>query len=451
MRIAKRVTAALSAVVMLGALAACGSGTDGASGDADVEFDENEEVEITFAGWSFDSTPEFQQLADAFMDEYPNVTVTLKSYSADDYDTQLTADLSSGSQPDVFPIKNLQKYYTYAVESGGLAELGDVAAEYEGDDNIDISQYELDGEYYAMPYRQDSWVLFYNKDMFDACGLDYPDETWTWDDYTEVAEELKEKLPDAGYESGTVYPTYLHTTWQSVVQSFALAQSGQEADDTFFAGDYSYLEPYYERALYWQDNDLTLDYNTITSNSVQYQAQFGTQKAAMMPMGTWFAATLITQQESGDADDFNWGIVPIPQNPDTEASDEPVTFGDPTGLAVSSVISGQELAAAKEFVKFCAGPEGSAALAELATTPAYFSDDVADVYFSVDGMPDDDMSRYAWITHVTLPENPVGAGTDTIQSDLKTAHSTIMTETGTYEDAIADATSQLENSGVLNQ
>lgn len=445
----RRVVAAIAAAAMLGVgLSACGNQQASSGGDSET-LNENEKVEITFAGWSFESTPEFQTLADAFMEEHPNVTVTLKKYSADDYDKQLTADLSSGSQPDVFPIKNLQKYYTYAVQSKGLADLTDIADSFDGDDNIDVSQYDLDGKYYAMPYRQDSWVLFYNKDMFEKTGVTAPDGTWTWDDYTDAANQLKEKLGDAGYDTNSVYPTYLHTTWQSAVQSFALAQSGKEADDTFFKGDFSYMEPYYERALGWQDDGLTLGFNTITSNSVQYQAQFGTQKAAMMPMGTWFAATLLTQQASGDADDFEWGMAPIPQNPDVDTPDVPVTFGDPTGLAVSSTISGQELAAAKEFVKFCAGEDGANALAKIAVTPAYFSDTVADTYFGNEGMPTDDLSKSAWTTHKTLPENPVGAGTDTIQSNLKTANNSIMTETSSIKDALDEALTQCKNAGVI--
>ncbi|MEZ4663030.1 MAG: extracellular solute-binding protein [Caldilineaceae bacterium] len=33
-------------------------------------------------------------------------------------------------------------------------------------------------------------VLYYNKDMFDAAGLSYPDDTWTWDDLLAASEAL---------------------------------------------------------------------------------------------------------------------------------------------------------------------------------------------------------------------------------------------------------------------
>ena len=115
----------------------------------------------------------------------------------------------------------------------------------------------------------------------------------------------------------------------------------------------------------------------------------------MVPMGTWYALDIVNDQKSGDADKFEWGMAPIPQNPDAKKSDKAVTFGDPTGFAVSSKATGQKLAAAKEFVKFCSGEEGAKVLAAVAITPAYLSDAVKNTFFSVDGMAVDDLSKKA--------------------------------------------------------
>ena len=38
-----------------------------------------------------------------------------------------------------------------------------------------LSSYQVDGKSYAVPYRQDSWVLYYNKDLFDKAKVGYPD------------------------------------------------------------------------------------------------------------------------------------------------------------------------------------------------------------------------------------------------------------------------------------
>lgn len=448
-RHATKALAAFAAVSTIAMLAAgCGSSSSSSQQSAKSADSTNQKVTITFAGWSLDQTPEFKTLADGFHKAHPNITVKLKEYSADDYDKQLTADISAGAQPDVFPMKNLQKYYTYGHESGGLADLSSIANSYKGNKYINVSPYKLDGKYYAMPYRADAWVLFYNKDMFKKAGVAEPNAKWTWDDYTKAAAELKKKLPAAGYDANSVYPMYQHN-WQSVIQSFALAQSGKTAQQTFFKANFNYLKPYYKRALDWQEKGYTIDWNTSFTTKVQYQAQFGTQKAAMLPMGTWYAATLVSQQKSGDADKFEWGMAPIPQNPDTKLPSTPITFGDPTGLAVSSKDTGTKLAAAKEFVKWASGEGGSLALASIGTTPSYFSPKVQAKFFSADGMPQDELSKTAWSKHDTKAENPVGPGTDTIQSDLKDANSAIMTKSSSIDAALKDATDKIKSSGVL--
>jgi multiple sugar transport system substrate-binding protein len=43
---------------------------------------------------------------------------------------------------------------------------------------------------YALPVQLKTYALVYNRDLFDAAGEPYPDETWTWDRYREVARKL---------------------------------------------------------------------------------------------------------------------------------------------------------------------------------------------------------------------------------------------------------------------
>ena len=62
-------------------------------------------------------------------------------------------------------MKNLKNFYTY--QSGGqLLDVSDVAGRL-GSSAGGSSSYQVDGKTYAVPYRQDSWVLYYNKDLFD--------------------------------------------------------------------------------------------------------------------------------------------------------------------------------------------------------------------------------------------------------------------------------------------
>jgi multiple sugar transport system substrate-binding protein len=424
----KFAAAAGVAVVATLSLAAC-------SGSSETPAEESGPVSLTLSGWSLDTTPEFQALADAFHEENPDVTIELKGYDPAEYNTLLTADLAAGSGPDIITQKEVKFVPTF-VEGGQLLDVSDV----ELPDGISgAASYEVDGTAYAVPYRNDSWVLFYNKALFDQAGVEYPDGSWTWDDYSDAAAALTEGIAAAG---GTAKGAYLHN-WQSTVQGFASAQS----DTDVLTGDYEYMEPFYENVLALQGDGYQVDFNTAKANQLTYQGEFGKQNAAMLPMGTWFVATLIAQQASGDADDFEWGIAPIPQVDDSTAGldNTPVTFGDPTGFGINAAIDDSKVQAAKDFLAFAAGEEGAQILAGIGITPALLSDSVVETYFAVDGAPADDLSKFAYSTHEVFPENPTSNKTAAIQGILNDMHTAIMSGSMPVADAITEAQERVAN------
>ncbi|WP_120493841.1 ABC transporter substrate-binding protein [Microbacterium phyllosphaerae] len=413
----------IAAVAAL-ALAGCSG-----SSDAGESTDPDAPVTLTLSGWSIDTTPEFQTLADAFTKDHPNVKIELKEYDAAEYNTLVTADLAAGSGPDIITQKEV-KYVTTFQEGGQLLDVSDVALP---DGISGADSYEVDGAAYAVPYRQDSWVLFYNKALFEAAGVAEPDGSWTWDDYADAAEAL---TTDASKG------TYLHR-WQSTVQGFANAQT----DTSVLDGDFSNMKDYYDNTLALQDAGDEVDFNTSTANQLTYQGEFGTQKAAMMLMGTWYTATLIAQQASGEANDFEWGIAPAPQLDEktTGTDNTPVTFGDPTGFGINANIDSAKVDAAKEFLEFAASEEGAQALAEIGITPALTNDAVVESYFAVEGAPTDDLSKFAWSTHEVLPENPTSSKTATIQGILADLHTAVMSGSTSVDDAIKTAEDRVKN------
>ncbi|HTN56357.1 MAG TPA: extracellular solute-binding protein [Microbacterium sp.] len=401
----------------------------GCSAGSDTPAEPSGPVSLTLSGWSLDTTPEFQALADAFHEKNSDITVTLKEYDPTEYNTLVTADLAAGSGPDIITQKEV-KYLTTFQEGGQLLDVSDVKLP-DGIGGAD--SYTVDGKAYAVPYRQDSWVLYYNKALFDAAGVDHPDGSWTWDDYDAAAEKLSD---------GAVKGSYMHR-WQSVVQGFANAQS----DVSVLDGDFGHLKEYYDRVLSLQDEGAQIDFNTSSANQLTYQGEFGKQKAAMMPMGSWYAATLIAQQATGEADAFEWGIAPAPQlDASTTGTDgTPVTFGDPTGFGINAALEGDKAAAAKKFLEFAASEDAAQVLAAIGITPALTTDAVAETYFGVEGAPTDDLSTFAWSTHKVLPENPTSAKTAAIQGILGDMHTAIMSGSTGVDDAIKEAQDRVAN------
>lgn len=427
----KYAAAAGIAVVASLSLAACSGGT------APAEEKKDGPVTISLSGWGMTENPENEMawLAKAYEAKNPDVTIELKDYDAAQYDTLLTADLAAGVGPDLITQKNSLAVPTY-VAGGQLLDVSDIKVP-EGIAGTD--SYKIDGASYAVPYRMDSWVLYYNKDLYDAAGVDYPDGTWTWDDYEAAMDKLAAGLKNAGSAAKAAY----QHTWNTTVQTFAASQT----DGDVLGAKYSYMKPYYERALDLQKSGDQVDFNTATANKLHYIPEFGTQKAATTIMGSWFASTIISQQKSGDLDAFKWGIAPVPQRDDktTGTDNVPVTYGGATGIAINANVDKDKLAAAKDFLKFVASEEAAVLLAGHGLSPALINDAVTKAYFAAEGAPTDELSAFAWATHDTHPEYPASEKSAAVAAILNDAHTAIMSGASSIDDALATAQDRVKN------
>ena len=280
----------------------------------------------------------------------------------------------------------------------------------------------------ALPMKKDGIVVnFELTDRLDELGQPIIEEVsfrvlaaerGDWDDYTAAAEELTEALADTDTPAKGAY----QHSWRSTVQGLATAQS---PDVDYLSGEWDYFVPYYERSIAMQDSGTQVDYATVTTNSLSYQGQFGTQEAAMLIMGSWYVATLVAQQESGEADDFEWGIAPAPQY-DSSTVDMPVTFGDPTGLGLNAAADEDVVDAAKRFLAYAASEEAAVALAEIGITPAVSTDTVTETFFALDGIPTDELSQFSFSTQDVRPENYAHATSAALDNILNDAHSAII-------------------------
>ncbi|NED94891.1 sugar ABC transporter substrate-binding protein [Phytoactinopolyspora alkaliphila] len=405
-----------AALALALAVTACG-GDEGGDGDSASAGDGD--VTLSVSVWNMDTTPEFRAMFDAFEEANPNITIQPVDILADDYDDKLTAMLAGGDKTDVLTMKNVIGYSRYA-NRGQLMDISDLVGSTDTSDLAGLDAYDIDGSYYAMPYRQDFWLLYYNKGMFDAAGLDYP-ENITWDEYVQLAEQLT-----SGEGGEKVYGTY-HHTWRSVIQAISAAQTGGDQ----LGGDYSFFADQYEMALGVQDSGFALDFGTAVAQQADYRNMFETEATAMMPMGTWYISGVLAAAANGDTD-VDWGIAPMPQRPD---SSEVVTFGSPTAFAVNE--NAEHADAAKMFVEFAASEEGAKAIAEVGVVPALQNSAITDAYFALDGMPEDDLSRTAFEPDVVELEMPVSETTSDIDTILNEEHQLIMVGDKSIEDGIA--------------
>lgn len=149
-------------------------------------------VTLTYATWSEDQKPAMQQIADAFQDANPTITIDVQALPWPDFWTKLEAGMTGGVAPDSFWML-ADKYQPYA-DAGMLLEMDDAIKQA----GVDVSKYPQaivdmytrDGKLWGLPKDFDTNGLWYNKEIFDAAGVDYPSADWTWEDLRAAAKEL---------------------------------------------------------------------------------------------------------------------------------------------------------------------------------------------------------------------------------------------------------------------
>ena len=388
---------------------------------------------IKWALWDWDKTAYYQPLIAAYQAKHPNVKIDYVDLGSTDYQTMLSTQLTGGADDlDVLTIKDIPGYAN-VVRAGQLEDL----TGYMKDNAIDpaaysglIEQITIKDKVYALPFRSDFWVVYYNKDLFDKAGVAYPSNDMTVAQYDELARKMT-----SGSGSDKVYGSIFHI-WRSTVELFGIL----DGKHTVVNGNYDFLKPWYERAIKLQSDGIVPDYAMLKTSNTHYSAPFFNNTIATLPMGTWFAATQITKIKSGESKSVNWGIVKYPHPDGVKAG---TTIATITSLAVNKQSSHKE--AALDFVKFVTGPEGAAIIASTGTIPALRDAKVIDTITSIDGFPKDENSKAALTIEKGYLEMPVHPKAPQIEVALNRVHDSIMTKNETVEDGIAEMNKTVGN------
>lgn len=412
-------------------LAAIAAGTAialaGCSSPAPEATDPSAPVTLTVSAWNLDSTPEFRAVFQAFEAAHPNVTIKPVEILATDYPEKVATMLAGGDTTDVLTMKNVTDYARYA-SRGQLLDLTEFVAGLQPDKIAGLEPFNIGGKYAAVPYRQDFWLLYYNKALFDAAGLPHPDHI-TWAQYSELAKKLTHGTTADGQK---VYGTYQHI-WRSVVQAIAAAQTGGDQ----LGGDYGFFKSQYELTLDLQKSGAALDFATAKTQQINYRTMFETGQAAMLPMGTWYIASIKAAIAAGKSK-VDWGVAAMPQ---VGSGASTVTFGSPTAFAVNK--KARNAAMAKEFIRFATGEQGAKAIAAIGVVPAYRSDAVTAAFTA---LPTDTLSKTAFTENKKVVlEMPVSDKTSDVDTILNEEHSQIMTGGKSVDDGLREAGDRVKN------
>jgi multiple sugar transport system substrate-binding protein len=311
---------------------------------------------INFAMWG--DTTELanqQKIVDAFHAKNPNITVKVTVSDWTTYWDKLQTSLAGGNAPDVF-LMDGPLYPDYQTR-GQLLDLTPLITR-DGFDTGQLADLAVkdfvgaDGSMYGLPRDLNTIALFYNKTMFDAASIPYPDGTWDWTKLIEVAKKLT--ITSGGTTSQWGFYTEtsdMENYWSSLVwqaggdilspdKTKVVINSPEAAAGIQFLQDLIYTD----KVMQQPDPAASGD-------------AFENGQAAMEANGSWLVPT---HQAAG----IDFGVAPLPKGSAGQA-----TSVNPSGVVISKDTKAQE--AAWEFVKFYTGPEAQGMIAALkASMPA---------------------------------------------------------------------------------
>lgn len=283
---------------------------------APAEEPAGEPVELNVWTWSADARTALEEtVLPAFEEAHPGITVTVTQHPNQNYETLLTTALSGSGSPDVVAVRSGILEGMAANEA--IVPIGDVVDDWSGftESVLRTTSSRADGEIYAVPQGIQTAQVYYNKEIFEANGLEVPT---TWAEFIDVAAALK----DAGV-APIVIPGADAAQTSLAAEIIGNARRGaSEFQQAFLTGETDMTD---------EDNVASIElmkeiqpYLVDNVTAVTLDAAvtlFATGQAAMFPSGTWQVSTF-----RGLGADLDYGSFDVPVGRNWPV-DEAVTVG----------------------------------------------------------------------------------------------------------------------------
>jgi len=293
------------------------------------------------------------------------VTIVYHSIPNDDYDDKIKV-LAGTDQMDAFWIRTPAQTQQY-ISNNVLLDL----ASYIEKSGLDISPIKTtslpgamrDGKIYGFPTTGSAWLIFYNKDLFDAKGLPYPVNI-TWDQYAGLAKQLTYT------EDGKKY-------WGGMIPPWTMNLGASAAGEYLTAPEpMPYTRKYAEflHRIYVDDKSHP-GIGEMSQGAFDANGFFEAGNCYMMVMGDWDFNLLKT--------DFTFGAAPMPVFPGVAAES---TVGQASYYVISSRSKVKD--EAFNFIEWCTtSDEGTSIYAEWKNVPCYATDAALETYRNIVKVP----------------------------------------------------------------
>lgn len=288
--------------------------------------------------------------ADAFMKENPGVKISI-SFQGTDISSTLTPALQAGNNITMFEansdnvvrlwkdyLMDLGEFYekTYP-QTGGKPYADSILPAYKN-----LAKTQGDGKYVYFPYTPQFLNVWYNKDIFEECGI--TEKPKTWDEMMEVCATLKKN----GYTPFTSDQNHIDYNLSLYLERLL----GAEGTNELANGDGSAWDnPEVLKAVkkfedaaskgYWAENIMTV----VTPEAQQEMVL--DKKIAMYVCGSWMPNNV--RESAGD--DFRWGSFTYPLVENGADDGSSLCYGC-YGIAINKNATAEEAEACAAFATY---------------------------------------------------------------------------------------------------
>lgn len=311
---------------------------------------------LTVAGWSSD--PAEDAMLTALLEQFTEETgIPVEFVPSPDFVTTMQTAFASGEYANVFYIDSskLPDWVEAGVVAVGEGEIENPEGFYESL----LNTFTYEGVLYCAPKDYSTMALQYNRDLFDAAGLEYPTAEWTYEDVMTAAAALTDE--EAGVIGLVTPPNF--ERWLP----FLYAEGGMLFDEE---GNYAMNDEAALRAL-----EMYISFSTEgiggTPDAVDSGwggEAFGKGRAAMAMEGNWVINFLLQNYP-----ELNWGVTEMPTGSVGKA-----TMAFTVCFGVGAENNNPE--ASWQLVNFLTGEDGQAATAEVSFGPMPSRPSAAEAY-----------------------------------------------------------------------
>ncbi|MGZ8565558.1 MAG: extracellular solute-binding protein [Actinomycetota bacterium] len=331
MRLGRRLVGMLLVVAVVAA--AC-SGDDGSTGETTGATD-GSGAPVTIEWWHIQNNDPgksiWQDAADAYMADHPDVTINITVLENEAFKTKITTNMQAGNPPDLF-----QSWggggLVEQVDAGLVADISDQTAPWiDSINEAAAGMYQVDGVQYGIPFDLGMVGMWYNRKLFAQAGIDAPPTTWE-ELLADVQALQAADITPIAVGEGDKWPGMFWWAYLSLRTCGADVMQQASADGSFDAQCFVDAGTELQRLIDldpFQDGFLAAPWEGATGEA----AQIANGRAAMDLMGQWAPGTQTANAENGTGlgEDLGWFSFPTVEGGAGAATDG---FGGGNGFAV---------------------------------------------------------------------------------------------------------------------